>query len=122
MKICHRHFRRRRQEKLIPSGSVRFKPVHVRFKFWQLGRPDHAIAADQKWWTNLEIPVLACMQIEHELDEGTLQPRADARETDESAATEFRCALQIEQLQSGSDSNVIECIANFRFFPPLAHQ
>src|SRR5437868_5746641 len=113
MKICHRHFRRGRQEKLIPSGSIRFKPVHICFKFRQLSRPDHAIAADQKWWTNLEIPMLACMQIEHELDQGTLQPRPGAGETDKSAATEFCRALQIEQFQSGSDSNMIERIGNF---------
>src|SRR5438309_1478300 len=121
MKICHRHFRRGRQEKLISAGCVWFESVHVRFKFWQLGRPDHAIAPNQKWWTDFEIAVLARMQIEHELDQRTLQPRPNTSETNKSAATEFRGAVQIEQLQPGSDGNVIERIGNFGFLPPLAH-
>ena len=96
MKICHRHFRRRGQKELIPSGCVRFKPVHVCFKLWQLGCADHAIAPHQKWWADLEISMLARVQIEHELNQGTFQPRPGAGETNKPTATEFRCALQIE--------------------------
>src|SRR5436309_11151543 len=110
MDICHWHFRRRRQEQVVSAGCVRFESVHVRFKFWQLGRSDHAIAQDQKWWTDFEIPVLARVQIEHELDQSTFQPRPKAGETNKSAATEFRGALRIEQLQPGPDGNVIECV------------
>src|SRR5438105_10565051 len=121
MKICYRHFRSRCQKKLISAGCVWLKSVHIHFKFWQLRRPDHAIAAHQKWWTDLEIPVLARVQIEHELDKSTLQPRPGAGKTNKSAATELRGALEIEQLKPGSDDNVIERICNFGFRSPLPH-
>src|SRR5207302_6715739 len=78
-------------------------------------------AAHQKWWTDLEIPVLARVQIEHELDKSTLQPRPGAGKTNKSAATELRGALEIEQLKPGSDDNVIERICNFGFRSPLPH-
>ena len=59
--------------------------------------------------------MLARVQIEHELDQGALQSRSGASETDKSTATEFRCPFQVEQLQPGSDGNVIERISDFRF-------
>ena len=110
------NFRRWREEKLIL-----LQLVHVGLKLRKLRRADHAITPNYKRRTNLKIPMLARVQVEHELDQGTLQPRPGPGETDKSAATEFRCALQIKQLQSASDGNVIERICNFRFFPPFAH-
>src|SRR5437868_6480324 len=121
MEICHRHFGSWCQKELIPAGCVGLQAVHVLLKFRQLCGPNHAITPDQKRWTNLEIPMLARVQIEHELDQGALQSRSGASETDKSTATEFRCPFQVEQLQPGSDGNVIERISDFRFLLPLPH-
>src|SRR5205823_10777624 len=91
MKIRHRHFRRRREKKLLV-----FEPVHVLLELPQLGRPDHAFPPNEERWAHLEITMLTRMQIEHELDERPFQSRAGTRETDKSAAAQLRCPFQIE--------------------------
>src|SRR5438045_3883664 len=73
MKICDRHFRRRREKHLLV-----FQPVHVLFKLRQLRRADHAFAPNQKRRTHFQIAVLARVEIEHELDERPLESRARA--------------------------------------------
>ena len=116
MKIRHRHFRRRREEKLAVS-----EPVHVLLKFRQLRRADHAFAPHQKRRAHFEITVLARVQIEHELDERPLQPRARAGKANEPAPAQLRRALQIEELQLRSERDVIERVFQLRLFSPTAN-
>src|SRR6266403_1429780 len=71
MKICHWHFRCRREKEL-----TFLKSVHVGLELRQLRGADHAIPPHQKRRTDLGIAILARMQIEHELDQRSLQPRA----------------------------------------------
>ena len=52
--------------------------------------------------------MLARVQIEHELDQRPLQPRARAGETDEPASAQFRRAFQIEKSQLRSERDVIQ--------------
>src|SRR5204862_2643940 len=117
VKICYRHFRGRREEKLLA-----LEPVHVLLELRQLRRPDHTFAPHQKRGAYFEITMLAGVQVEHELDERPLQPRPRARETDEPAPAQLRRALQIEKLQLGSKRDVIEWVLQLRFFSPAPHQ
>jgi len=63
VKIRHRHLRSRRKKELII-----FQTVHVGFELRQLRRADHAIAPDQKRRTDLNVTMLARMQVDHEID------------------------------------------------------
>src|ERR1043166_1678035 len=94
MKIRHRHFRRRRQEKLLF-----LEPVHVFLEFRQLTGADHRFASNQKRRAHFEIAVLARVEIEHELDERSLEAGTSAGKTNKTAAAQLRSALQIKKLQ-----------------------
>src|SRR6266581_6906369 len=65
MKICELDFRSRRKEKL-----VLLQAIHVGFELRELRCADHAIAPDQKRRTNLDVTVLARVQIDHKIDQG----------------------------------------------------
>src|SRR5436189_5803610 len=54
VKICYRHFRGRREEKLLA-----LEPVHVLLELRQLRRPDHTFAPHQKRGAYFEITMLA---------------------------------------------------------------
>ena len=55
--------------------------------------------------------MLARVQIDHEIDQRALQPRACAGETNESAAAQFRRPLEIEKIQSCAERDVIGRLA-----------
>ena len=67
MKIGYRHLRRGREEHL-----VLLQAIHVLFELRQLRGADHAIATHQEGRTHFRITVLPRVQVEHEVDEGTL--------------------------------------------------
>ena len=52
--------------------------------------------------------MLARVQIEHELDQCPLQPRAGAGKANEPAPAQFRRAFQIEELQLRAQRDVVE--------------
>src|SRR5207245_10504371 len=84
VKICYRHFRSRGEKELII-----FQSVHIGFKFWELRCSDHAFAPHQKRRAHFFVTMLARVQIEHELDQSSLQPRAGAGKTDETTPTQL---------------------------------
>src|SRR5207245_11551966 len=75
------------------------QPVHIGVKLWELRCSDHAPAAHQKRRAHFFVTMLARVQIEHELDKSSLQPRARAGKTNETAPTQFRRAFEIRQLE-----------------------
>src|SRR4029077_4090204 len=76
MEICQLNFPSRRKKNL-----VFLQTIHVRFKLWELRCAHHAIAPDQKRRADFDVIMLPCMQIDHEINERALQPRARAGET-----------------------------------------
>ena len=62
--------------------------------------------------------MLARVQIEQEIDQRALQPRAGTGETNEPAPAQFRCSFKIEQLQLRSQRDVIQTFpSNFGLSP-----
>ena len=114
-KVCKWHFRCRGKEKLIL-----FQAVHVSFKLRKLRCADHAIASHQEWWTNLEVAMLARMQVDHEIDQSALQLRANACETNKTASAELCRPLRIEKIESWAKRNVIDRVGKWRFLLPAA--
>src|SRR5579859_6201174 len=61
------------------------------------------------------------MQIEHELNQSALELCTGSGKTNESAAAQFRRALQIEKFQLFAKRDVIRNLSTqFRFFAPFA--
>jgi hypothetical protein len=54
--------------------------------------------------------MLACVQIEQEIDQCTFEPRACAGKTNETAPAQFRRPFEIEEIQSRAEGNVIGSI------------
>jgi hypothetical protein len=54
------------------KGFSIIEAIGVSLKFRQLSRADHAFATDKVRWANLDVPMFPCMQIEEELNQGTL--------------------------------------------------
>ena len=81
MKIRHRHLRSRRKKELII-----FQTVHVGFELRQLRCSNHAITPDQKRRAHLFVTMLARVQIEHEVDQTSLQARPHTGKTNKAAA------------------------------------
>src|SRR6266481_1032769 len=94
MQVCQRYFGRRYEEKFAV-----FHSVHVGFKLRQLSRADHTIASDEKRRADFAVAVLAGMQIEHEVDQCSLQFRTGAGKTNKSTSAQFCGALQIKNFQ-----------------------
>jgi hypothetical protein len=66
--------------------------------------------------------MLACVQVEHKIDQRPLEFRTGAGKTNESAPTQLRRALQVENLQLLSERDVIERFAGeFRLPTPLSN-
>ena len=96
------HFRCWREEKLILLQAV-----HVGLKLRKLRRTNHAIAPNYNRRTNLKIPMLARVQIDHEVDQRAFELRACPGETNETATAQFRRPFEIEEIQSRAKRNVI---------------
>ena len=99
------HFRCWREEKLILLQAV-----HVGLKLRKLRRSDHAVAPNRKGRTNLKIPMLARVQVDHEINQRTFELRPCAGKTNETAAAQFRRPFEIEEIQSRAERNVIGSI------------
>src|SRR4026208_2559978 len=65
--------------------------------------------------------MLARVQIEHELDQSSLQPRARAGKTNETAPTQFCRAFEIKQLEVRSNGDVIQRRVEVRLRSPRTH-
>ena len=60
--------------------------------------------------------MLACVQVEHKIDQRPLEFRTRAGKTNESAPAQLRRALQVEDLQFLTESDVIElCTGDLGF-------
>src|SRR5262245_10921025 len=77
---------------------VLLQTVHVRFKFGQLRRADHTIAPNQKRRTDFGVTMLTRVQIDHEIDQRALQPRAGTGENDKTAAAQFGRASHVQEI------------------------
>src|SRR5438132_593513 len=60
VKICKRYLCRWHEEKQS-RNRICVDRVHIAFQLWQLRSANHAIASDQRRWTNLEITMLTRM-------------------------------------------------------------
>src|SRR5258708_7665922 len=98
VQIRHRHFGGGDEEEIVRGGLV-----GVLFEFRELPGADHAVAAHQEWRLHFDIPMLARVQIEHEVDEGARQLGPDAHEDGEARARELRAARQIQHSQRLTD-------------------
>src|SRR4051794_369694 len=117
MEISYRHLGGGREEHLAVLEAI-----HVILKFRELRGADHAIAPDEERRAHLQVTVLARVQVEHELNEGALEPRTLAGEADEAAAAQLRGAFRIEQFQRGADGDVIADFSlEARLLAPGAH-
>src|SRR5205823_2873821 len=91
-----------------------FQPVHIGFKFWELRCSDHAFAPHQERGAHFLVTMLARVQIEHELDQASLQPRARAGETNETASAQLCRALQIKEFDIRNNADLSQRIVEFR--------
>ena len=73
--------------------------VEVIGELGQLAGADHALPLDHEGRVDLLIAVLAGVQVEHEGDEGPLQPGAQPLEDVEAGAGELDAALEIDDAQ-----------------------
>src|SRR6478736_770528 len=64
--------------------------------------------------------MLACVQIEQEIDQCAFEPRACAGKTNKTAPAQFRRRFEVEKIQSRSDRNVIGSIGYLRLLAPTA--
>src|SRR5205823_506115 len=65
--------------------------------------------------------MVARVQLEHELDQSSLQSRAGAGKTDETAPTQLRSAFEIKQLEVRSNGDMIQRRIEIRFRSPRTH-
>jgi hypothetical protein len=54
------------------EGFAIIEAIGVSLEFRQLSRADHAFATDKVRWADLDVPVFPRMQIEEELNQGSL--------------------------------------------------
>src|SRR5262249_35137892 len=99
---------------------ILLQAIHVGLKLRKLRRADHAIAPNYKWRTNLKIPMLARVQLDHEIDQSAFELRTCAGKTNETAPAQFRRPFEIEEIQSGAERNVIGSIGQFWLLAPTA--
>src|SRR5581483_7915320 len=66
--------------------------------------------------------MLARVQIDHEINQSSLQSRARAGETDKTAATQLCGAFHVEKIQFCGEPNVIYGIYQLRLLSPGPHQ
>ena len=91
MQIRHRHLGGGR-EKQIVLGAV----VLLIGEFRQLRGADQRLAMHQERRQDLGVAVLARVQVEQEIDQRALQPRARPAVNDERAAGDLRGAFEIQ--------------------------
>ena len=66
--------------------------------------------------------MLARVQVEHELDQRPLQPRAGAGETNESASAQLGRAFRVEEIQLCAERDMIQHRKiELRFLAPAPH-
>src|SRR4029079_852350 len=69
----------------------------------QVARPDQALAADHVRRVDLDVAVLARVEVEHQRDERPLQPRTPARQHVEARAGDLHAALEVDDVQRGPE-------------------
>ena len=84
MQIRDGHFGRGDQEQVISRRAV-----DVVLELGQLPRPDHDFTPHEKWRRDLDVAVLARVQVEHEVDQGPRESRAGPHEHRKSRAREL---------------------------------
>ena len=65
--------------------------------------------------------MFARVQVEHELDQSSFQPRAGAGKTNETASAQLRRAFEIKEFEIRSNGDVIQRTVEFRFRSPRTH-
>src|SRR5262249_9997324 len=89
-------------------------------EFRQLRGAYEGVRAHDKRRTDFGVTMLACLQVETEIDQRPLELRSRAGETDEAAAAELGRALEIEKAEAFSEFDVVERFDDLRLFPPGA--
>src|SRR5215213_7532440 len=92
MDVRQRYFRGW-NEKQIPITA---DPEKLCLEFWQLARRLQRFAVDEKRRDHLEVAVLACVQIEHQIDERSREPRARTEQQREPGARHLRRAFEVK--------------------------
>ena len=118
VEVGQRHFGRRDE---IEVSIV--DPEQVLFEFGELPRALEGVGGDEQRGAHLEIAVLTGVKLEHELSEGSLEPRSKPGEHREPGAGHLGGSLEVQ------DS---ECLAQLpmrfgleveaRRLAPLAHE
>src|SRR5690349_5668718 len=112
MQIGHGHFGGRNEKQI-----VRRRLVRVFFEFRQLARADHAVAANEERRLDLDVAVLAGVQVEHEVDQGAHEPGSAAHEHGEPRAGELRATREIEDAERFSQLPVRSAAPRSRLAP-----
>src|SRR3954470_18027154 len=95
MIIRDRHFRRRDQ----CQTAIVLEMKKVVFKFWKLISAKQSIAVHDKWGQRLSVTMLACVNVEHKIDQRPFKPRSSTIKNCKSRARDLRCSLLIEYAQ-----------------------
>ena len=98
MQIGYRYFRGRDQKQIVGRG-----PIGIVFELRQLSCPDHDLATDEQWRLDLDVPVFAGMQLQHEVDQPARQARARAHQHRKSRSRKLGTTRQIEDPETLGD-------------------
>jgi len=79
----------------------------IRLELRQLPGADERLGPHQVRYVNLGVPVLAAMQVEHELRERAMQPRDLSTHHHEARSGDARCHFEIEPAEPLADLDVI---------------
>ena len=90
----------------------------VLVELWQLAGPEKRLAVHEKRRQRLGVAVLGCVDVEHEIDQSSFEPRTGTAEDREPRTRDLGCAFKIQNSQSLAEVDVV-----FRLeieFPRLA--
>ena len=119
MKVRQRHFRGRNQEQIPLAGDLE----EVRFELRQLAGRFERRAIDEIRRHDLQVPVLARVQVEHEVGQRSRQPRARAEQQRRICAPDIFVARSKSRMPSAGPRS--QCASgsksNCRRLAPGAH-
>ncbi len=94
VQVGQRNLCRGNEEHVVP-----IHPVQVVLELGQLSGAGEGIAVHQQRWAHFDVAVLVCVQVDHEIGEGTYQPGPQAHEQRETGTRDARATLQIDNPQ-----------------------
>ena len=98
MQVGQRHLRRRHEIQIPVAGNLE----EIGFEFRQVAGAQQGGAVDEERRLDLAIPMLARVQIEHEVDQRPREPRAGAAQHRKPRAGDARGPLEVDDAERGA--------------------